>query len=876
MIRILLPVLLLPFLVLFVPAEEAWRTCCAKHDAMRASYLAKAAAAAAPSAAETNIRQYAPDREIDVLHLKLDVTPNFEQKTIAGTSELRFKPIAKSLKTLRLDSVDLAIDKVESSAAIAAYNIEEEHLVITFEKPLKPNVEASVTVTYHGEPEQGLYFRTPDMGYPETDTQLWTQGEPERHRFWYPGYDYPNERFATEIVCHVPEGMVVLSNGTLLSEKTKDGTNSFHWLQKQPHVNYLVSLIAGHFERIESTYKSTAGRDLELAFITPPSEISKAKNSFRDTAKILRFFEDELGVPYPWDKYYNVCVHDFIAGGMENTSITTLTLGTLFDEATENLRSSRGLDAHEIAHQWFGDLVTCKDWSHLWLNEGFATYYTELYEEAAFDTDHLRYNMWNKRNSILNNKDEKPMVWRGYTNPWDQFDYRAYPKGSWVLHMLRSQLGPDLYRRCVTTYLKRNADNVAVTEDLNRVFSELSGRDFDRFFDQWVYHGGEPAFKIGYRWNEGKKEVKFTVEQTQKVSDKVLMFDVPLPVRIVTKDGVRNEILHVTRKKEDFEIRLPSKPELVRVDPELSVLASYAFTPPNPLLHAQLERGDDMIGRLEATKILGGRKDKDSIARLKKRLNEDAFYGVRVEAAKSLEKTHTPEALAALLDSRKQSDARVRREVVRALGKFYTDECRDALLQIARKEKNPEIVSAALRGLGKYHQPEVRKVLVAALGREAYRHEIARSAIRAMRDHDDPELAPMVLTHLKKHTPSFTTRGLSESFEQLAFLARDVEGKTPYREFLLGSVNDPRERVQISAVKALGVLGDDRAIAVLESFRHGATEGHLKTLNDAANGSLNSLRSDKAPSQELKDVRKKLGELESMIKELKKAQETKK
>jgi len=841
--------LLLPLVFFTAHAEEAWRTCCAKHDAMLAAHLAKAAAAA-PNAGEVNIRQYAPDREIDVLHLKLDVTPDFKQKTIAGTSKLTFKPIAKGLKTLRLDSVDLSIDKVESSAEIAAHNIEEEHLVITFTKPLKPNVEASVTVTYHGEPEQGLYFRTPDMGYPETDTQLWTQGEPERHRFWYPGYDYPNERFATEIVCHVPEGMVALSNGELLSETTKDGTTSFHWLQEQPHVNYLVSLIAGHFERIEATYKSTAGRDLELAFITPPSEIERAKNSFRDTAKILAFFENELGVPFPWDKYY---------------------------EATENLRSSRGLDAHEIAHQWFGDLVTCKDWSHLWLNEGFATYYTELYEEEAFDTDHLRYNMWKKRNGILDNKDEKPIVWRGYSNPWDQFDYRAYPKGAWVLHMLRSQLGPDLYKRCVTTYLKRNTDKVAVTEDLNRVFSELSGRDFDRFFDQWVYHGGEPAFKIGYSWNEDKKEAKLSVEQTQKVSDKVLMFDVPLPVRFVTKDGVRNETIHVTRKKEDFEFRLPSKPELVRVDPELTVLASYNFTPPNPLLHAQLDRGDDMIGRLEATRILGGRKDKDSIARLQKRLNQDAFYGVRVEAAKSLEKTRTPDALAALLASRKQSDARVRREVVRGLGKFYTDECRTALLQIARKEKNPEIVGEALRGLGKYHQPEVRKVLVGALGREAYRHRIASSAIRAMRDFDDPSLAPLVAKHLEKHADAFTTRGFGEALEQLAYLSREAEDKTPFREQLTGWVNDPRKPVQISAVKALGVLGDDRAIPVLESFRHHSNpEGHLKSLNDAANNSINNLRSNKAPSQELRDVRKKLSELEAMIKELKKKSETKK
>ena len=228
------------------------------------------------------------------------------------------------------------------------------------------------------------------------------------------------------------------------------------------HVNYLVSLVAGYFKGLEDKL-----RDIPLGFYTAPSQFEQAANSFMDTKAILEFYEQETGVAYPWDKYYSVCVQGYPYGGMENTSVTTLTSRTLHRKETENIYTTRHLDAHEVAHQWFGDLVTCKDWSHLWLNEGFATYYTELYEEHKLSRDHMLFNMWQKADGILKNNDEKPIVWRGYNLPWEQFDYRVYPKGAWVLHMLRSQLGPELYRKCVTAYLNKHSGDVAVTEDLN-------------------------------------------------------------------------------------------------------------------------------------------------------------------------------------------------------------------------------------------------------------------------------------------------------------------------------------------------------------------------------------------------------------------------
>jgi len=307
-------------------------------------------------------RKYAPDREVEVLHLALDVTPDFKQRTVQGKATIVFKPIINPVHEIRLDGVDLSVESVTSTERVQAFQVTEDKVIVTFVDELPPNKEASVTITYHAEPTEGLYFRTPEMGYKEGDTHLFTQGEEIEARHWYPCFDSPNMKFTSEITCRIPEGMTSISNGRLVSEE-KDPTTGLvacHWSQEKPHANYLISLCAGYFKKVEDKF-----RDIPIAFYTPASEINEAQTSFRDTKDMLTFFEKEIGVPYPWAKYSQVCVNDFVEGGMENTSCTTLTDNTLFTDATENIRNSEGLIAHEMAHQWFGDLVTCKDWSQI-------------------------------------------------------------------------------------------------------------------------------------------------------------------------------------------------------------------------------------------------------------------------------------------------------------------------------------------------------------------------------------------------------------------------------------------------------------------------------------------------------------------------------
>jgi aminopeptidase N len=818
----------------------------------------------APSEGPSRLN-YAPDHGVAVQHLALDVTPNFEECTVAGQATLAFKTLLKPVPEIKLDAVDLSIESVTATEKIQDYQVTAEQLIITFAAPIPAGKAASVTVKYHAEPDSGLYFRTPKMGYKEGDTHCFSQGEEIEARHWYPCFDSPNVKLTSEVTCHVPAGMTVISNGRLVSE-TKDaatGLTAFHWSQEQPHANYLVTLVAGYFNKLEAKHK-----DVPLAFFTPPSEFAQAANSFRETEEIMTFFEQEIGVPFPWAKYAQTCVNDFVAGGMENTSATTLTDGTLFTDASENLRNSQSLVAHEMAHQWFGDLVTCKDWSHVWLNEGFATYYQVLYHGWKNGRDAMLYELYGnarKVTSVAN--DVNPIVRRTYDDPFEMFGYLAYPKGGWVLHMLRSQLGEELYRHCIKTYLERHRFGNVTTEDLRAVIEELSGRAYDQFFDQWLYHAHHPELEVDYSWDELSKLAKISVRQKQAVSEKVLLFNVPLTVRFKGQFGSVDRVLTLKDATGDFYFPLESQPKIVRVDPEYTLLAKTTFRLPRPMLVAQLADQTDVIGRLLAIEQLADASDREAVAKLKQALNEDGFHGVRSEAARALRAIHTDEALAALLDSGKQSDARVRRTVVEEAGNFFPATAGEFTRKVAASEKNPEIQAAAIRNLGAYASPEIHDLLVQQLDSESYHQTLVGAAISAMRSQDDPDFIAPLLQALKARQPVLPTRVFASGLGAVAYLARNEEKKTEVREFLMMQLNRPKKSVQRSAIAALGTLGDPKAIAALQTF---ATAAKANQVQAAAEAAVAMLRAGRKPVDDFKNLRAELTDLQKTNRGLRK------
>ncbi|HMO87100.1 MAG TPA: M1 family metallopeptidase, partial [Lacipirellulaceae bacterium] len=577
---------------------------------------------------------------------------------------------------------------------------------IVFDPPLEPGQPAHVAIQYSAEPVEGLYFRTPATGVDAGDAHCWTQGEPHEARHWFPCFDAPNERATSELVCRVPAEMTVVSNGRLVDDSTSDdgATRTFHWRQDKPHVSYLICFVAGLFEKIEGRQG-----DVPLAFYAQPSKAAHAASAFRHTAEALEFFESATGVPYPWDKYDQAVIADFLWGGMENTTITTLTQRTLYENEGDHVRAgrSRSLNAHELAHQWFGNYVTCKDWSHLWLNEGFATYYALLYDAVCDGPDALAYGLYlDARDEIFlpeNEADRRPIVYRQYRTPSEQFDFRNYPKASWVIHMLRSRVGDELYQQAIHSYLQRHALGEVETDNLRKVFEELSGQTLDRFFDQWLYHGGHPQLTVKYDWLPNERLAHISIEQTQPTDDRTLLFEFPAVVRLVVDGEVVERRIDVTERRHDLYVRLPAEPQVMRFDPHYTLLAQVTFDKSDALLEADLARDDDVMGRVLACEALGKRRTGAAVAALQKAIENDPFYGVRQVAARALREIGTDDAVAALAGALdRQSDQRVRYTIVDELGRAYHANATARLREVAADvDELPVVAAAAIVGLGR-------------------------------------------------------------------------------------------------------------------------------------------------------------------------------
>lgn len=828
-----------------------------------------AAEAAAAARGET-ARKYAPDRVVDVKHIKIDVTPDFDERTIAATTTITFSPISKPVEELTLDAVRLQVSDVAASLPLADYVVTDHHLTLLFAEPVPVGQEVEVSITYTAEPKQGLYFRTPELGYPEQDTHLWTQGETHEAPHWFPCFDYPNERSTTEVICTVPTGMVVVSNGRKVAEAPVGGEKlRVHWLQDKPHANYLVCLVAGKFVKLEDEH-----RDISLGFYTQPTLAEHAPNAFAETRDIMAFFEQEIGVPYPWDKYDQATIRDFSSGGMENTSITTLYHGTIWAKESENIRSSHELNAHEMAHQWFGDYVTCEDWAHLWLNEGFATYYTHLYNGHRSGRPEMLYGLWqDARGRVLPESDDtKPIVYRDYNDAWEQFDYRAYPKGGWVLHMLRNQLGEDLYRHGIQRYLEQHGQSSVVTADLMLALEEVSGRELERFFDQWVFGPGSPKLKVRYKWLPKEKLARVTVEQTHKLDDDHGLFELPTKLRFTIDGHTVDHPIEITQAKHEFYVPLTAQPELVRFDPDYTLLAEVDFDKSTEMLERQLKQQDDVIGQLLAIDALADDDSKRSIEALSQALASESFYGVRIAAAETLAKIGSDEAYEVLASSQQQSDARVRQAVVSAIGKFYRPATLTTLQQVLETEQNPEIVGTALRALSKFSSDDTGRTLEAALDRESFGNRIAAAAIDALGDTGDESLRGKLLNKLNSDRHDFSDRDYGKALVVVAELWSEADDRQPVRDLLQQSLKDPARQVRTGAIKALGALGDATAVPALESYADRQGEGRDVM---AAKKAIETLQED-APfvPSEVRELRKLVGELRKEQKSLRKELDT--
>ncbi|MSQ32363.1 MAG: hypothetical protein EXR59_03880 [Dehalococcoidia bacterium] len=765
---------------------------------------------------------YPPDKQYRLLHLKLEVKVNFDDKSIEGIATHTLTPINDGTTHIEFDAKDLAISSVSEDKRQLKFSTQNDKLKVDIGRSAAAGDEIVVTTKYTAKPYAGLYFVEPDKGYPNKPVQVWSQGEDENNRYWFPNYDFPNERFTSEMIISVPSKFFALSNGSLAGMTEKNGIKTFHWKQEAPHSNYLITLAAGEFE--ETTDVSEI---VPVAYYHPKGRKADALRAMGNTPDMLKFFSQNIGVKYPWAKYAQICVADFIFGGMENTSATTLTDTILHDEKAHLDYSSDPLVAHELAHQWFGDLLTCHEWAHAWLNEGFATYFQALYEEHHLGVDEFRYDMLQKSEAYFREDRERyrrPIVERTYHDPIDLFDRHLYEKGSLVLHMLRRTLGDKLFWRAMNNYVARNAGRNVVTSDLQRAAEEVSGRSLESFFEQWVFKTGFPEFKVRYSWDDKSNTVHLSVAQTQNTDDKTPVFNMSIDVLFVTTAGKQSFTVEIKEKEHNFYFNLKENPLMVSFDPGNWVLKTLDFERPKEMLFFTLKNDEDCTGRIAAARAIGKLGGAEAVSELTAALMNDPFWGVQSAAARALGEIRSDEALNTLIDGLKLKHPKARRAVVSALGEFKQDVVSRALRPLLENEESYFVQAEAAKSIGKNRSPEALKILQSALSKDSFNDVLRSSIFDGMSELRD-ENALLVLKEWSTYGKPMRAR--ESALSNMGRVAEYKQDKRDVLDVLTDTLEESFLRTKLSALDSLRVLKDEAAIPAIERLANREKDGRV-------------------------------------------------
>jgi aminopeptidase N len=774
---------------------------------------------------------YAPDRTFDTEHIRLELSLDFARKSLTGVCRTTLVALADKVDTMVFDAVDFQNLRITTGGKGVQNEYDGRKLTLHLPKPVARDRRIEIEIEYRVvQPKLGLHFIGPDKQYPKKPVQAWTQGEDEYNRYWFPCHDAPQERTTTEAIITVPDKFTAVSNGALLRESHNRGKKlrTFHWRQDVPHSPYLVSLAVGEFTKMEDRWKK-----VPVLYYCQPGREEDAKRAFGKTPKMLEFFSSRTGVPYAYAKYSQVAAVDFIYGGMENTSSTTQTALTLHDERAHIDFTSDPLVAHELAHQWFGDLVTCKDWSHAWLNESFATYFEALFKEFDMGHDEFVYELYGNAHAYFDEDKERyrrPMVTRYYKNTNDLFDRHLYEKGSLILHMVRRQLGDDAWWRSIKLYLKRHKTKGVETVDLIQAIQDATGKNLRPFFDQWIFKGGHPEFRIRTWWDARAKKQFVRVLQAQPVNEETPLYTVSVDFAFYSNGKETSRKSEKIDKKDQlFQFPLDAAPELVLFDPDHSILKRVDFTKPEPMWIVQLTQDPHVLGRIEAAQALGRLGGPTAVQALRQALLQDKFWGVQAEVARALGQAGSPTAMEALLDGLRQvKHPKSRRTIYEALGSYPNSRVLSEVRSRVESEESYFAEADAIRTLGRMKDASLIGFLKERLNRDSWNDILRIAAIEAIASLQLPESVQILKEYSRYgHHPNSRMTAI----RRLGGLGR---GREDIQNHLLGLLDDPYLLVQMAVVRALGVSADERATEPLMKFTKGDRDGRLKRTAEEA------------------------------------------
>ena len=750
------------------------------------------------------VRHEPDSRAFDAEHYRLTLTVDPPRRRIEGSCALRLRA-KEEVSELELDFVGLSVSGVQNLQGEALpFEQDDEGLKIDLLGKRGRGEVVELEVSYGGSPKKGLWFVGDDGGVP---THLFTQGECEDSRWWFPCLDLPADRATSEVIVTMPLGWSSVAAGELISSKVAHKSCTEHWKIETPHPAYLTTLVAGDFAIQRDEWEG-----VPLMFLAPYKFAEWMPASFEETDEILEYFSELTGLKYPYPKYSQACVEGFPVGGMENISATTLTCETLSDSRGHLDEGSWGLVAHEAAHQWFGDLLTCETWPHIWLNEGFATYLTLLYAEESRGKDDFRVRVRDTQDRYLaadRGFNRRPTVWDRYVDPIDLFfGGQTYPGGASRLHLLRFLLGDEDFFAGIRLYVSVHANSGVTTDEFQRVMEEASGRDLETFFQQWFYSAGFPEFRVEWSWDEADSVVRLKVEQTQEdYSWTPLVFMLPVEVELRTEGGAESHRLELSERSQVFELSCDSQPIWLRFDKNGWIPKQLESFKSSAEWAVLAREDDDVNGRRDALKALGLllRDSEQSLKAvvadvLLESLAGDPVAAVRASAANAL-RGHVNAPIRSALELAATSDesARVR---IDALGALLTHEPDAALFSLAEsvfEEAYSWGTAAAAARLCVAASEDELAWLERALERSSPHDFLRASLLTLLGEQKDPRAVGILRAWCVDEQASLKAR--ASAVRTLALITRSESGTA---ELLAGLLDSPHA-LKTAAVSGLAI-----------------------------------------------------------------------
>ncbi len=804
-------------------------------------------------------------RFVDVRHIKAELTLDVKNREVRGTVTHTVRPMHPSLKTVELDcGRDLKVSRITlgPDRIPCTFRRDGDALEISLDRPRGPADTLELAIEYAGSPDRGLRFILPDPAHPERPLAIWTQGEAEDTHHWLPCYDYPNDRATSEMIITVEQPLFALSNGVLVGTRPGPGkTTTYHWKMDVPFVSYLISLAVADF----SVFHDKVG-DLPVDYYVPRSvDEATARRFLGQTPRMITFFGEVIGRPYPYAKYAQSCMPDF-GGGMENITATTMTDLALHDEIAELEENADGLVAHELAHQWFGDLLTCQDWSHIWLNEGFASYFADLYNERDRGEDAFRIGMSHELQGYLDGDREyrRPIVEQRYESSDEMFDGVTYAKGACVLHMLRGLIGDEAWWKGIRRYVAEHALDVVETDDFRRAMEAASGKELKWFFDQWVYRAGHPELKVRWRYEDEDKSVRVRVEQAQAVDEQTPLFRLPTTLEVAEDAGrIRTIPIVIDGDSQEFIVPAAARPRMVQIDPQGWLIKQVVFDRSEEESLFQLEHATCVLGRLEAARALVGRARNRSevavaLARAWDREKEVQARRQFVEILASGDETFR----SALMDAAKDREARVRVAAIAGLARLRRDEQAEAILRATWNNPREAYGArrAALRGLADWKVEDAPKLLDAALNMPAHRHTLAAAALGILLETPGSRARELAALYSRYGQPTALRTTALAAFPRLAKDDRALQ------DILIGLVDDPDASVRFQVMTSLRELKVARALPALLARVGRETSGFSAGPRRRLQEAIDALEAAGTPS--ITELEAQAAELETRAKDI--------